>query len=181
MDTFAAMALASLPPSADVMNEAPRPRTDFIINRTMAWMIGGMGVVFTALLLVLLIFLQNHDVTACADLLNPTSCPTDGKGLSPFELSLFFTFFVFIQFWNMFNTRAFMTHSSAFHFKGCGSFLTIAGFILIGQILIVTFGGPMFQVTPLSLSDWLIVLGATSLILWVGELLRLLTPNTPKR
>ena len=181
MDTFAAMALASLPPSADVMNEAPRPRTDFIINRTMAWMIGGMGVVFTALLLVLLIFLQNHDVTACADLLNPTSCPTDGKGLSLFELSLFFTFFVFIQFWNMFNTRAFMTHSSAFHFKGCGSFLTIAGFILIGQILIVTFGGPMFQVTPLSLSDWLIILGATSLILWVGELLRLLTPNTPRR
>ena len=181
MDTFAAMALASLPPSADVMNEAPRPRTDFIINRTMAWMIGGMGVVFTALLLVLLIFLQNHEVTACTALLNPTSCPTGGKGLSPFELSLFFTFFVFIQFWNMFNTRAFMTHSSAFHFKGCGSFLTIAGFILIGQILIVTFGGPMFQVTPLSLSDWLIILGATSLILWVGELLRLLTPNTPRR
>ena len=94
--------------------------------------------------------------------------------MTPYELSLFFTIFVFLQFWNMFNARAYMTRQSAFHFRGCGEFLMIAAVIFIGQILIVEFGGPFFNVAPLSLSDWLWIIGSTSAVLWIGELLRLL-------
>lgn len=172
MDTFAAMALASLPPSLTVMNEPPRSRTAFIISRHMAWSIGVMGAVFTAVLLVSLIYLQQHDVTSLWTLCLGLS-PLSGDGLTDYELSVFFTLFVLIQFWNLFNTRAYLTGRSAFHFKGCRSFLTIVSVILIGQVLIVSLGGKMFGVVPLSLTDWLLLTAATSVVLIVGEVGRL--------
>ena len=95
------------------------------------------------------------------------------KGLDPYELSLFFTIFVFMQFWNMFNARAFATGRSAFHFRGCAGFEFIALVILLGQILIVTVGGEFLTVVPLKLVDWVIIIGSTSMVLWVGELVRL--------
>ncbi len=94
-------------------------------------------------------------------------------GLSGYELSLFFTIFVFLQFWNMFNARAFETGRSAFHFKDCGGFLLIALFILLGQIAIVTIGGEFFSVEPLKIIDWVIIIASTSIVLWIGEFLRL--------
>ncbi len=172
MDTFAAMALASLPPSESVMNEPPRSRTAFIITKTMWRGISGLGILFTGLLLVLLAYFLKFDVTS----LTPGGAtPTTDSYLSAYELSMFFTVFVMLQFWNMFNARAFETGRSAFHFAGCQSFLSIAAFILVGQILIVTFGGKMFSVTPLSITDWIIIIAATSLVLWVGEIRRLLS------
>ena len=96
------------------------------------------------------------------------------RELSPYELSLFFTIFVLLQFWNMFNAKAFDTQRSAFHFKGCSGFVFIAWFILIGQILIVTYGGKMFNVVPLKVVDWGLIIVITSLVLWVGELRRML-------
>ena len=86
---------------------------------------------------------------------------------------MFFTIFVFLQFWNMFNARAFETGRSAFHFKGCSGFLMIALLIVVGQIAIVTIGGQFFNVTPLAISDWVIIIASTSLVLWIGELVRL--------
>lgn len=95
------------------------------------------------------------------------------NGLSGYELSLFFTIFVFLQFWNMFNARAFGTGRSALHFKGCSGFMVIAFVILAGQIAIVQFGGRFFSVEPLKAMDWLIIMAATSIVLWVGELARM--------
>ena len=97
----------------------------------------------------------------------------ENTGLSGYELSLFFTIFVFLQFWNMFNARAFATGRSAFHFKGCGGFALIALVILVGQILIVEFGGQFFNVEPLKFTDWAIIICGTSVVLWIGEILRL--------
>ena len=94
-------------------------------------------------------------------------------GLSAYELSLFFTIFVFLQFWNMFNARAFATGRSAFHFKGCSGFGLISLAILAGQILIVSVGGEFFNVVPLRFSDWVIIIASTSLVLWIGEIVRL--------
>ncbi len=171
MDTFAAMALASLPPSPAVMHEAPRSRTAFIINRPMWNFIIGTGLAFFAILVTFLYYLEHADITSLTDL---GRVPMgDGKGLSPYELSLFFTAFVFMQFWNMFNARAFATGRSAFHFRGCAGFELIALVILLGQVLIVSVGGEFFTVVPLRLSDWLIIIGSTSMVLWIGEAVRL--------
>ncbi len=93
--------------------------------------------------------------------------------LSPYELALFFTIFVFLQFWNMFNARAYATGRSALHFEGCSGFVTIALLILIGQIVIVEFGREFFSVQPLHFIDWLIIIGGTSAVLWIGEIVRL--------
>lgn len=172
MDTFAAMALASLPPSKSVMKDKPRSREAFIINRPMWGSIIGVGGIFFLLLLGLLYIFEHYDVTSVLNIFsfNPqTSVPT----LTPVELSLFFTIFVFLQFWNMFNARAFETGRSAFHFKNCGGFLLIALVILFGQVLIVSVGGEFFNVVPLGITDWLVIIGATSLVLWIGELVRL--------
>ncbi len=171
MDTFAAMALASLPPTERVMKEKPRSRTAFIISKEMWRGILGLGLFFTCILLGLLVFFLNYDVTS---LLPGNSTPTTDNLLSDYELSMFFTIFVMLQFWNMFNARAYHTGRSAFHFSGCKSFLSIAVLILAGQVLIVSFGGKMFSVTPLSITDWLIIIGATSLVLWFAEIKRLL-------
>ena len=159
MDTFAAGALASLPPSWSVMKEKPRKsgvNGDFIINRSMAWNIFAVGAVFVLLQLALLVWFGN-----------------DG-GLSPYEHSWFFTFFVMLQFWNMFNAKAYMTGESAF--KGLftdTAFLFVCGIILLGQFLIVTFGGEMFNVVPLSVKSWGMIIISTSSVLWIGEVIRL--------
>ena len=175
MDTFAAMALASLPPSASVMREKPRDRNAFIINRPMWWSIVGVGGIFFLLLFALLWIFEHADITSLTDL---CSLHLGGEtGLSAYELSLFFTIFVFLQFWNLFNARAFETGRSAFHFKNCSGFVLIAAVILFGQIGIVSIGGEFFNVTPLKLTDWLIIIGSTSLVLWIGELVRLLSPS----
>ncbi len=171
MDTFAAMALASLPPSDSVMADRPRNRREFIINPAMWRFIVGCGIIFFGLLFGMVYVFEHAEVTSLSQLLHVT--PGVPDTLSPYELSLIFTTFVMLQFWNMFNARAFATHRSALHLGHCGEFVLIAVLILAGQILIVEFGGGFFGVTPLSLSDWLIIIGGTSLVLWVGEFLRL--------
>ena len=173
MDTFAAMALASLPPSHRVMKDKPRDRRAFIISKEMAWNIVGTGGVFFVVLVAILYFFQHADVTSLACASSYVMNSADNH-LSAYELSLFFTIFVMLQFWNMFNARAFATGRSAFHFGGCSGFVMIAVLILVGQIIIVSFGGLMFNVTPLSLIDWIIVVAATSLVLFIGEAVRLI-------
>ena len=175
MDTFAAMALASLPPSASVMKDKPRSREAFIINRPMWQSIVGVGGIFFLLLLGILYIFEHYQVNNILELFSfiPQTVDVNNAALTPIELSMFFTIFVFLQFWNMFNARAFETGKSAFHFKNCSGFVMIALVILIGQIVIVTIGGQFFNVTPLSVVDWAVIIGATSLVLWIGELIRL--------
>ena len=171
MDTFAAMALASLPPSKDVMRDKPRNRKSFIINPAMTRLIIGVGCLFFVILLTLLYMLEHAPIQSMTDFL--TWKNTGHHELTNHELSIFFTLFVMIQFWNMFNARAFATGRSAFHLKGCKGFGVITLLILMGQIIIVQCGGRMFNVSPLSLSDWLIIVTSTSVVLWIGELFRL--------
>ncbi len=171
MDTFAAMALASLPPSQTVMKEKPRSREAFIINRPMRRSIIGTGGVFFLLLLALLYYFEHADITSLTEVGRVATGAN--TGLSGYELSLFFTIFVFLQFWNMFNARAFATGRSAFHFKDCKGFGLIALVILLGQIVIVSIGGEFFNVQPLKFIDWVIIIGSTSAVLWIGELIRL--------
>jgi len=172
MDTFAAMALASLPPTASVMEEKPRSRSAFIINKYMWEDIIGVGLIFTVVLLGIFYYFEHTPITSSTGLCLIT-IQSVNTGFTPYELSLFFTVFVFLQFWNMFNARAFATGRSAFHFKDCGGFLFIAVLIFIGQVAIVTFGGPFFQVEPIKLVDWAIIIIGTSPVLILGELLRL--------
>jgi Ca2+-transporting ATPase len=179
MDTFAALALASLPPNEKVMKNKPRKATDYIISKPMAKSILGIGIIFVALLFGLIQYFKHADITSlnsfsikdfAANFFNFGS----GNGLTPYELSLFFTIFVMLQFWNMFNAKAFMSGKSAFALLSkCKGFLAIATVILIGQWLIVTIGGEMFNVTPLKFADWGIIIGFTSLVLWIGEIIRL--------
>ncbi|MBR4271790.1 MAG: calcium-translocating P-type ATPase, PMCA-type [Bacteroidales bacterium] len=172
MDTFAAIALASLPPSASVMQEKPRRVTDFIINKPMMKNIFGLGGFFTVLLLGILIIMQHSDITSMMDFLSLQY--GDYNGLSDYELSLFFTIFVMLQFWNMFNAKAFMTGKSAFHnIKNSKGFLLIAAVIFVGQIFIVELGGAMFNVCHLQLADWVTIVLATSPVLIVGEIMRI--------
>ena len=171
MDTFAAMALASLPPSREVMSEQPRRRDDFIITRAMWKRLLGTGLLFTAILMALAEYFRYFDVTALTSFFSATH---DGSGLlTRYEESLFFTLFVLLQLWNMFNARAFATHHSALsHIASARGFLLIAALILAGQIVIVTFGGSMFGVTPLCIADWLLLLLITSPVLLVPEMWR---------
>lgn len=175
LDTFAAMALASLPPSPQVMNAKPRDRSAFIITSHMKHRIISTGGLFFLLMMVLLYLFRHADVES---LLQPWHLDFSSPGhISPYELSLFFTLFVMLQFWNLFNARAFGTGRSAFHMAHCDGFVFIALLILVGQYLIVTFGGTMFSVVPLKAADWGIVFAATSAVLWVGELRRLIFPR----
>ncbi len=180
MDTFAALALASLPPDPKVMKERPRSRTAYIISKPMMIRIFGVGLFFVAVLFGLVQYFKHVELTSLADFslrdyfLHYFDFTHVHNGISPYELTLFFTIFVFLQFWNIFNAKAFMTGQSAFHglFSkniAKGFCLTLA-IILVGQILIVTFGGEMFEVVPLSLGDWIRIILSTSLILWFGEL-----------
>ena len=175
LDTFAAMALVSLPPSPQVMNAKPRDRSAFIITSHMKHRIISTGGLFFLLMMVLLYLFRHADVES---LLQPWHLDFSSPGhISPYELSLFFTLFVMLQFWNLFNARAFGTGRSAFHMAHCDGFVFIALLILVGQYLIVTFGGTMFSVVPLKAADWGIVIAATSAVLWVGELRRLIFPR----
>lgn len=172
MDTFAAMGLASLPPSPSVMAEQPRNRRTFIIDPLMKWNIIVTGGIFFVLLLGLLWLLEHCDITSSLQLLRPVIGRYDG--LTPYEVSLFFTTFVMLQFWNMFNAKAFDSHRSAFHFAHSSEFVIVAAVILAGQFAIVNFGGGFFNVVPLEAVDWLVITALTSLVSWIGELRRLL-------
>ncbi len=175
MDTFAAMALASLPPEADVMVCKPRNPKAHIITHRMLIEILLSGVLFVIVLMAFLHLLQTYSITSISQLFttNWGNFERDGV-LTIYEHSLFFTTFVLIQFWNMFNAKAFNTHSSAFkHIAKCQNFLIILLLILIGQVLIVNVGGPMFNVTALSITDWGLIILVTSIVLWCGELMRI--------
>lgn len=172
MDTFAAMALASLPPSEGVMKDRPRRREDFIIDGAMKRGIIGTGALFFLILLGLVYVFEHANITSLTDLCHLSLGQADGLSLT--EKSYIFTIFVMLQFWNLFNARAHLTGRSAFHFKGCQGFLIILAIILVGQFFIVSLGGQMFSVTPLSVQDWLLIICSTSVVLWVGEIYRLL-------
>lgn len=157
MDTFAALALASIPPDPSVMEEKPRKGTDFIITNSMKWNIFGVGFAF---LIILLAMLYRFTYT--------------GGGMSAERLTVFFTFFVMLQFWNLFNARVSGTTHSAFKglSKSYGMELVVL-VILGGQLAIVQFGGTVFRTTPLDGQTWLTIIGVSSLVLWIGELIRL--------
>ena len=181
MDTFAALALASLPPSQRVMNDPPRQRKANIITKEMARGIFGVGGLFVLLLFGFIQYFKNEDITSLTQFsitdyfANFFHFGSFENGLSAYELSLFFSIFVMLQFWNMFNAKAYRTGRSAFAEIGkCQGFIMIAAAIIIGQVVITTFGGAMFSVTPLLLTDWCLIIAATSLVLWIGELLRLI-------
>jgi len=178
MDTFAALALASLPPNEKVMKAKPRKTTDHIISKAMAKNILGVGFIFVILLFGLIQYFKHADIRTLADF-NIVDFGRNffnfshGNGLSSYELSLFFTIFVMLQFWNMFNAKAFLSDKSAFAvLRKSGGFLAIALVILIGQWIIVSMGGEMFNVVPLKIEDWVIIIVATSLVLWIGEAIR---------
>ena len=156
MDTFAAMALASIPPSADVMNEKPRKTDDFIITKPMRYNILGVAACFLIILMSLIVYIKG---------LPSAEVPT--------ALTAFFTIFVMLQFWNLFNASVFGTNHSVFKdSRHAFGMISVAGIILIGQIIIVEFGGKVFRTVPLTLSEWLIIIGSTSIVLWVGEIWR---------
>ena len=171
MDTFAAMALASLPPDHSVMKEKPRSRTAFIINKVMWQSILGVGLLFFFILLATLWYFEHTQLTSLTEIFTLPLLP-ENKGLSTVELSIFFTFFVFLQFWNLFNARAFASGKTSFNFAHCGEFLLIVSVIFFGQILIVEFGQGFFSVAPLSLIDWVIIIASTSLVFIAGEVWR---------
>ena len=166
MDTFAALALASLPPSHEVMKEKPRKASDFIINKSIGFGILFCGIVFFLVMFALLVY-----------------CERRGKGgVDVHELTMFFTTFVMIQFWNLFNAKALMSHHTAFrHFLKNKGMILVLVLVLVGQWIIVTFGGEMFRTTPLSLHEWLLIIGSTSVVLWVGELWRAFKRMIAKR
>ena len=175
MDTFAAMALASLPPSESVMKDRPRDRKVFILNDEMLREIVGVGVIFFLLLIGMLYIFQHADVHSLIDLLH---LHLGSKGeVSPYELTLLFTTFVMTHFFYLFNAKAFKTGRSALHFKGCKGLLTIVAIILIGQVLMVELPGiqQFFNVVGLSFTDWIIILIGSSVVLWVRELWHLIT------
>ena len=156
MDTFAALALASLPADPNVMNEKPRPVGQFIITRPIWTSILGYGTAFVVFLLAMLLRIE---ITG---------------GMDVYDLTLFFTFFVLLQFWNLLNAKTYSTTDSAFkHLSRCAGVLTVLCLILCGQWLIVQFGGPVFRTVPLAARDWGILLAVSSLVLWVGEAGRL--------
>lgn len=164
MDTFAALALASIPPSESVMQEKPRKSTDFIISRSMRNYIFSVGVIFLIVLMGMLFWFNNED-----------------GGMNPRRLTIFFTFFVMLQFWNLFNARVFGTSDSAFKgiSKSYGMELVVLA-ILGGQFLIVQFGGAVFRTEPLDLTTWVIIMASTSLVLWAGEAFRYIRRLTHK-
>ena len=166
MDTFAALALASLPPSHEVMKDKPRKASDFIINKSIGFGILFCGIVFFLVMFALLVY-----------------CERRGKGgVDVHELTMFFTTFVMIQFWNLFIAKALMSHHTAFrHFLKDRGMILVLVLVLVGQWIIVTFGGEMFRTTPLSLHEWLLIIGSTSVVLWAGELWRTFKRMIAKR
>ncbi len=170
MDTFAAMALASLPPSRSVMNDKPRKRTDFILNSSMKSVIASIGIFFAIIMIGLLYIMEHATIDTITDIFSPHL--TGYKGLNDFEHSLFFTIFVILQWWNLFNARSYGSTASAFNLSKCSEFIAISGVILFGQILIATFGGDFFNVSPLSITEWCTILLCTAPIILLGEIYR---------
>jgi Ca2+-transporting ATPase len=168
MDTFGAMALASLPPTKKVMKDKPRDRNAFIINKQMAWNIFGVGGFFFLLLLVLLVIFQHADITCMQDLLSFKWGSVNQ--VTPYEQTLLFSIFVWTHFWYMFDARGFETGRSALHFKGCKGFGIITAIIVIGQILIVEVAYDFFNVVPMKVSDWFWIIVLSSLVLWAREI-----------
>lgn len=167
MDTFAAGALASLPPDPNVMNSKPRKNSDFIVTPSIAKHILITGVLFVAFLLSMMYYFSNPEH------LNSFFSYIAEEDRGRYFLSYFFTIFVLLQFWNMFNAKAYYTRKSAFAgLSKSAGFELVALIILIGQVLIVTFGGDVFRTMPLTIQDWGIIIGGTSLTLWVGEIIR---------
>lgn len=179
MDTFAAIALASLPPTRKVMEQKPRARKASILDKSMKINILGIGGLFFLIQLVLLIIFENTDVTSVSDLGHLRTLWGNGLGLSAYEGTLFFTVFVMTHFWYLFDARAYKTGRSAFHFKGCQGFIVIAAVIFLGQIAMVYVPGfnEMFNCVPLSMADFWIIVGLSSLVMWVGELKRVVTTS----
>lgn len=171
MDTFAAVALASLPPAREVMKEKPRNRRASIITPPMRRFILGCGGIFFVIMLGLLICFDHTNLTNLVDLPTTPWLPT--TTMNPHEVSIFFTVFVFLQFWNMFNARAFRSGNYAVNSSYGKGFSLIVAMIFVGQVLIVEVGGRFFNVVALSLTDWLIIILGTSAVMWIGELGRL--------
>lgn len=162
MDTFAALALASLPPSRSVMKEKPRSSKDFIITPAMTRSILGVAALFVVVLLGMLFWF--------------------GSAITPYELSAFFTVFVMLQFWNMFNAKGFASSMPlALSLRGCYAFFGVLALILVGQLIIVSWGGEVFRTVPLSWQDWLLIIGSTSVVMWVGEIYRTIRYFTKKK
>ena len=173
MDTFGAMALASLPPSQSVMKDKPRDRKAFILTKPMMKDILGVGGFFFLLLVVFLYIFQHTEITQMTDLLH---CKLgEANGLSPYEQTLLFSIFVWTHLWYMFNTRSFETGKSFFQLKMSKEFFTIVAIIFIGQIVIVEVLYDFFNCTPMKLIDWVIIVALSSLVLWARELWHLLT------
>lgn len=178
MDTFGAMALASLPPSKEVMNDKPRNRDSFIINKSMGINIFGVGTLFFLITLGFLYIFQHADITSVKDLL---TLKLGAKNVvTPYEQTLLFSIFVWTHFWYMFNARSYETNSSFFGIKHSSGFWTIVLVIVIGQILIVELLYNFFNVAPMfhtadwqintsGCIDWLLIVGLSSLVLWIRE------------
>lgn len=173
MDTFAAMALASLPPSDRVMREKPRARKEFILDKSMTWEIFAVGGFFFFMLIGLLYIFHHADIQCLTDLWGLQLGEYDD--VTPYELTLLFTIFVMTHFFYLFDSRAYKSGSSALHFKGCSGLLSISLIIFVGQIAMVEFPGiqQFFNVVGLKFVDWVIIVAASSLVLWVPELFKL--------
>jgi Ca2+-transporting ATPase len=169
MDTFAAAALASLPPDENVMKDKPRRNKDFIITSPMTTGILLTGLLFVGILMALLFGFSNSAFLEWA------FGHIDASHRYDYALSFFFTFFVMLQFWNMFNAKAFQTGRLSFgNLSQSKGFVAVALIILVGQVIIVEFGGNVFRTVPLLLRDWVLIIASTSLVLWIGELARLI-------
>lgn len=171
MDTFGAMALASLPPTKMVMHDKPRDRNAFIIDKSMAWNIFGVGGFFFVMLLAFLFVFQHADISCMTDFL--TLKLGSKNAVSPYELTLLFSIFVWTHFWYMFDARAYKTGRSALDLKNCKGFGIIALIIIVGQILIVEVLSDFFNVVHMKLLDWIVIIVLSSFVLWVREFVRL--------
>lgn len=180
MDTFAALAFASLPPSMEVMKNKPRRSSDFILSKAMISRILSTVLLFMVLLFGIMQYFRNYDVASMADFnakdfFHSMFMFGEGGALTPYELSMFFSIFVFFQIWNLFNAKAFQSgHTAFFNMKGSKVFFLVVLGIIIGQYIIVTVGGQMFSVTPLSLVDWGYIIALTSLIMVVPLLIKVI-------
>lgn len=163
VDTFASLALSTIPPSADVMKEQPRKSSDFILSRFVKKSVGITAGIFFAVLLGILFYFNRWG----------------NNTISLHDLTVFFTFFVMLQFWNLMNARVLGSHQSAFsQLLNCKGLLFVMSMILIGQILIVEFGGKVFRTEPLDITTWLTIVAGSSLVLWIGEIVRFIQRKT---
>lgn len=172
MDTFGAMALSSLPPTEKVMRDRPRDRNAFILNKSMITNIVGVGGFFFLLLLGFLYVFQHADIQQMSDML--TVSLGEKNIVTPYEQTLLFSIFVWTHFWYMFNARGYMSGGSGLNLKGCDGFWTIVAAIIIGQVLIVEVFFDFFNVVPMKWKDWVIIIGLSSLVMWIREIWHLI-------